>query len=113
MSLKKVAIIFGGVSPEHDVSILTGVQAFYALDQSLYEPIPVYIDQSGQWWSGHALIDHYEQIVNGCHFKGVQAVDLGKGGLYTQGKLQISIDVCLIALHGGDGEDGTIQGLPK
>lgn len=111
MSLKKVAIIFGGVSPEHDVSILTGVQAFYALDQSLYEAMPVYIDQSGQWWSGLALIDNYEQIVNGCRLKGVKNVSLGRGGLYVEGKLDVPIDVCLIALHGGDGEDGTIQGL--
>ena len=71
MSQRKVAILFGGVSPEHDVSILTGVQAFYALDQGRYEAVPVYIDQAGRWWSGHALIKHHDKIVNGCDFKGV------------------------------------------
>lgn len=111
MSQRKVAILFGGVSPEHDVSILTGVQAFYALDQALYDPVPVYIDQKGRWWSGHTLIENHEKIVNGCGFKGVKQVSLGQGGLYVQGKCVMAIDICLIALHGGDGEDGTIQGL--
>ncbi len=111
MSQRKVAILFGGVSPEHDVSILTGVQAFYALDQGCYEAVPVYIDQAGRWWSGDALIKHHDKIVNGCDFKGVKEVSLGQGGLYSGGKRVMTVDVCLIALHGGDGEDGTIQGL--
>ncbi|MDG2348657.1 MAG: hypothetical protein P8L77_04250 [Gammaproteobacteria bacterium] len=111
MSQRKVAILFGGVSPEHDVSILTGVQAFYALDQTRYEAIPVYIDQNGRWWFGHALIENHNEIVNGCRFSGVKEVSLGQGGLYAGGKRIMIVDVCLIALHGGDGEDGTIQGL--
>lgn len=111
MSHKNVAVIFGGISPEHDVSILTGVQSFYALDQSLYEPLAVYIDVKGQWWAGQGLVKNHAQLVNGCNFNDVTKVTLGEGGFYSNNKLIQPIDVCLIALHGGDGEDGTIQGL--
>lgn len=111
MDQKKVAIVFGGVSPEHDVSILTGMQACFALDQSMYEAIPIYIDTKGTWWAGDGLIEHHQKIVNGCNYKGISQVEVGPGGFYHNGQPYQSIDVCLIALHGGDGENGAIQGL--
>ena len=55
MSRKTVAVIFGGRSVEHDVSILTGLQFLDALDTSRYDGLPVYVDPLGQMWTGDAL----------------------------------------------------------
>lgn len=108
---KQVAVIFGGVSPEHDVSILSGVQAFYAIDQSKYEPHAVYIDVHGDWWCGEHLIFEHEKLLFGDFRSKVAKVTLGVKGLYVGDRLHQSIDVCLIALHGGGGENGSVQGL--
>ena len=52
---KKVAVFFGGRSPEHDVSVYTGLEVLQAIDTSLYEAFPVYIATHGQWYIGDAL----------------------------------------------------------
>ena len=109
--LKHVAVIFGGVSPEHDISILSGVQAFFALDQSRFIAHPVYIDTTGRWWSGHYLIPNHKDLLKGQFHKHVDRVCLGPGGLFVKDQLMQSIDVCLIALHGGGGENGSVQGM--
>lgn len=111
MNRKKVAVLFGGVSPEHDVSVLTGVQAYYALDQALFDAIPVYIDGQNRWWTGEGLIEHHASLVNGVNLKGVKQVYLTSDGLFCSNKLVAVVDVCLLALHGSDGENGTIQGI--
>ena len=54
MDKKKIAVFFGGKSFEHDVSILTGLEAYFSIDTTIYEPIPVYIDINGTWWTGAA-----------------------------------------------------------
>ncbi len=111
--LTKVAVLFGGVSPEHDVSIMTGVQAFYALDQQKYSPIPVYIDLKGNWWTGTDLIFKHAQIIQNPDKLDMTPVIMSKGGLLNLNKknTHIAIDVCLLALHGGAGENGGVQGL--
>ena len=50
----KVAVLFGGRSVEHEVSIISGLQALKALPDK-YEGIPVYISKEGQWYCGDAL----------------------------------------------------------
>ena len=45
----RVAVLFGGRSVEHEVSIISGLQAFAALDRSKYEPIPLYIGKDGRF----------------------------------------------------------------
>ena len=51
MEMRKinVAVIFGGRSVEHEVSILSAQQAIAALDQTKYHPVPVYISKTGRW----------------------------------------------------------------
>ncbi|MDD3370983.1 MAG: D-alanine--D-alanine ligase, partial [Alphaproteobacteria bacterium] len=53
----KILVLFGGRSPESDVSIITGLQAIKALDPEKYDPIPLYIAQDGQWFTGDALLE--------------------------------------------------------
>ena len=46
----KVAVIFGGMSTEHDVSIVSGISIIKNLNQNKYEIYPIYIDENGNWF---------------------------------------------------------------
>ena len=52
-----IGIVFGGLSPEHEVSIITSLQAAAALDRSRYTPIAVYLAKDGRWYTGPGLLD--------------------------------------------------------
>ena len=52
---KRVAVFFGGRSPEHDVSVVTGLQILGAIDPAQYEAFPVYITPDGAWLTGDVL----------------------------------------------------------
>ena len=53
----RVAVLLGGRSPEHDVSVITGLQALQAIDQTRFDAFPVYVNPRGQWFVGEALAD--------------------------------------------------------
>lgn len=121
----RVAVLLGGRSPEHDVSIVSGLQAMEALDQQVYESFPVYIATNGEWWVGEPLRDRANYIPNEHALKGLDAVVLdvganpdGTGRLVSKrgsgllGKRKVvEFDVALLAFHGLAGEDGRLQGL--
>lgn len=119
---KNVAVFFGGRSPEHDVSIVTGLQVLQAIDSSLYNPFPVYIAADGSWLIGELLFkrENYIPDVNTLKQLTSVTIDLsvmGKGilysskkGIFSQSK-QFVFDVAVPAFHGLIGEDGQIQGL--
>ena len=52
---RSVAVLFGGRSLEHDVSVVSGLQILHAVDPELFAPMPVYIDQGMRWWIGEDL----------------------------------------------------------
>jgi hypothetical protein len=54
-SKTRVAVFFGGRSPEHDVSIVTGLQVLGAIDSERFETFPLYISPRGEWYVGDAL----------------------------------------------------------
>jgi D-alanine-D-alanine ligase len=117
-----VAVIFGGRSVEHDVSIVTGMQIIRAFDRERYEVVPVYIGRDGKWYTGEPLLDlnnYRDEIIS---YKGLKTAVLSPSvqhhGLIVNpvaGRLQKSevqrIDVVFPAVHGTHGEDGTLQGL--
>ena len=53
----KLGVIFGGVSVEHEVSIITAIQAMNNIDTAKYNVVPIYIDKDGTWYSGAMLKD--------------------------------------------------------
>ena len=121
----RIAVFFGGRSPEHDVSIVTGLQAMEALDQQIYESFPVYIAAGGEWWVGEPLRDRANYIPSEQTLKSLDSVtlDVGAnpegigrliskqgGGLLGKRKT-VEFDVALLAFHGLAGEDGRLQGL--
>jgi D-alanine-D-alanine ligase len=125
MSAKRkttVAVIFGGRSVEHDVSIVTGHQIMRAFDKERYEAVPVYIARDGKWFTGAPLLDLKNFRDEVISFKGVESAILSPSvqhhGLIVNplsGRLQKSdikrLDVVFPAVHGTHGEDGTLQGL--
>ena len=62
--MKKIAVFFGGVSPEHDVSVITGVLTLNALKKTEYDVVPIYIDKKGEWFTGENLfdLDNYKNL---------------------------------------------------
>lgn len=122
MSQNNLLIAFGGVSPEHEVSVLTAIQAAHALSQNGRALIPLYITKNGRWLTGSHLLtlQSYKEIRLAeekgiaCHF----ASDAhGRPGLRTSpaGWLRksqwFSLEAVLCAFHGADGENGSFQGL--
>src|SRR5699024_12230041 len=57
MSTQNIVVAFGGVSPEHEVSVLSAMQAISALEDTEYTIIPLYISKSGRWLTGDLLLD--------------------------------------------------------
>ena len=117
-----VAVIFGGRSVEHDVSVVTASQVMRALDSSRHDLVPVYISREGRWFGGEPLRDLASFDGDVTARRNVVPVLLSPGtqhhGLLLQplaGRLRQSrvqrIDVVFPALHGTHGEDGTLQGL--
>lgn len=123
MSKTRVAVLFGGRSPEHDVSIVSGLQALNALDSSKYEGFPVYVAGDGAWFTGDALRNRANYIPDEEARRGLTRVDLdlsagrgllvprGKTGLFAKKPAPIEFDVALLAFHGVIGEDGQMQGV--
>ena len=117
MSKLTVAVIFGGCSSEHEVSRLSATCILNNLSREKYDVLPVGITKSGRWflYSGNisdiANGEWEEDLKNRPAFL---SPDRGTHGLLVQNGLGYEIkkiDVVFPALHGKNGEDGTIQGL--
>ncbi|MBR1544378.1 MAG: hypothetical protein IJ638_00330, partial [Alphaproteobacteria bacterium] len=79
MAKTKVAVFFGGPSFEHDVSILTGLQVMQVIDITKYEPIPVYVDIDGNWWTGKDLLSMKNYPLNERVKKNLYRISLSVG----------------------------------
>jgi D-alanine-D-alanine ligase len=122
-----VAVLFGGRSAEHEVSVITGHQVMDALEAAGYRILPIYITKEGEWYVGQALhnIRQYTEPTFHVHrLRDVHRVSLspdrsirqllphpasGKGLLKRIPRLWA--DVFFPTIHGSFGEDGTLQGL--
>lgn len=114
--MKNIIVFFGGISCEHDVSVITGVLTLNSLDKTLYNPIPVYISKKGEWLYGEELFD--VSFYKSGNFSTLKKATLlsGENTLYIRGiRLKKIGDIfCAInCLHGLNGEDGTLAGLLK
>lgn len=127
MSNPTVAVLFGGRSVEHEVSVITGHQTMDALDQAGFPSLPIYITKQGDWYAGEGLhnLDLYrEQTFHAAGLKNVYRVSLSPdrsvrqlvvhpaatGGL-LQKSPKLWADVFFPVVHGTHGEDGSLQGL--
>jgi len=122
-----VGVALGGVAPEHEVSVISALQAAAALDRERYDPVPLYIAKDGTWYTGEALLDVDRYADLDTLLKEAMPVALcptphGRlellenreaGGFerLSRPPRRIPVDVMLLGLHGGAGEDGGLQGL--
>jgi D-alanine--(R)-lactate ligase len=107
----KIAILFGGCSEEHPVSVKSAQEIAGALDLRSYEAFYVGITRSGSWKLCDGPTADWE---SGPGRPAVLSPDRGTGGLLVldQGRYQsIALDLVFPVLHGKQGEDGAIQGL--
>ena len=106
-----IAVFFGGRSCEHDISIITGVQVLNALGDG-YHVLPVYMKDGGFYTSD--LMPDVGFFEN-PNLKKATRIWLIDGSFYTRkGKLLLkkeTPDVALICCHGGEGENGVLQGF--
>ncbi|MFZ2152946.1 MAG: D-alanine--D-alanine ligase family protein [Microgenomates group bacterium] len=115
----KVAVLFGSRSVEHEVSIVTAMEVFAAMDKEKYEAVPIYIDKQGRWNTGKDL-DKLESFMNLELVAKNKLVECMLPAVVGQKSLVLmesgqgmpsEIDIVFPALHGTYGEDGTLQGL--
>lgn len=112
--MNSVAVVFGGPSPEHDISVLTGLQACRLLAADGVDAVGVYWTKSGQWLRvppDVEAVDFLEPTV-----RGASALELHVPGGFVESKRfrggqALEVDVVLNCCHGGAGEDGSLEGL--
>jgi D-alanine-D-alanine ligase len=117
----RVAVVFGGRSAEHEVSLQSARNVIESLDRNKYEPVLIGIDKEGRWF----LNENSMQLLDASDPKlirlssGSQEVALTPNGagsslISLKGNQPAGrIDVIFPVLHGPFGEDGTIQGLAR
>ena len=110
MSKGTVAVVFGGPSPEHEISILTGLQAERVLRDGGYDVAPVYVAPSGAWYQVPANAEGKDFLEGPPKAAQVLDVRLGDGaGLWLKkglGQKKLDLDAALLCFHGGAGEGG-------
>lgn len=121
MSMKKlrIAVIFGGRSGEHDVSLMSARSVLNVLDPEKYEVTQIGITLDGEWLHGKDTLTAFEKKDFGKLDHVILSPDPSERGFYATRTTQYATTLALIAtpdvfypvLHGPFGEDGTIQGL--
>lgn len=114
----KVGVIFGGESVEHEVSIITAVQAMNYMDQKKYEVVPIYISKDRNWYTGESLreMSTYKDLSLVPTLakevtltkKDDEFILQKKNGLF-KGTVE-TIDVAFPIVHGKGVEDGSLSG---
>ena len=116
----RVGVLYGGKTTEHEVSIITAVQAMKNLNPEKYDVIPLYLTKNNEMYTGEPLkeIDIYrEPELLKSYCKNVVCYSNGEGILALQNKKGIfkkivgEVDVVLPCVHGYNMEDGNIEGL--
>lgn len=107
MARKKIAILFGGRSVEHGVSVNSARNIFQYIDQKKFEPVLMGITQQGDW----RLTKNVSSSINKGEKLSLR-LNAGKPTFKTKTKRYVP-DIVFPVLHGTDGEDGSIQGLLK
>ena len=107
---ESIAVIFGGPSDEHDISILTGLQSSRILSNK-YEVKNIYWSKDNKWYLVNNALESIDFVDNDDIFKKELTIKYdSEPGFYLK-KKKISFEVAVNACHGGPGEDGTLQSL--
>ncbi len=121
---KRVGVFFGGMSPEHEVSVISAHQVMAAMDRDRYEPVAVYVGKDGRWFTGGKTMDlsafsdvdalrsgAIEVVVGTAGHGRIELVPRKSKRWFSSKHSSVTLDVVFPAFHGGPGESGGIQGL--
>ena len=118
MNRKKIAVIFGGASPEYEVSLKSAAAVIANMNTRRYEPVLIGITRGGQWLRYYGIAQNVENDTWHTHgnlcVPAIISPSREVGGIleYCRGEYQtMHIDAAFPVLHGRYGEDGTVQGL--
>lgn len=104
MEKKKIGVIFGGMSTEHNVSIVSGTSIIKNLNKEKYHIIPIYINQKGEWNYYTKPVEEIDVLTVDDKMTQIKKID-------NPIEVLEEIDIAFPVLHGLYGEDGTIQGM--
>lgn len=119
----RIALIFGGRSVEHEVSVISGIQAYMSIDKEKYDVTPVYLTKNNEMYVGEdiggiesykdipALLGRSTRVIMINEGDGVHMVS-HKAGLFSK-KTDIPVDLAFPVVHGTNVEDGALQGYFK
>ena len=117
----RAGVFFGGKSVEHEVSVISGLQAYNSFNRDKYEPIPIYITKDNELYTGEAIGD----IANYKNIPALLQKSIRVFFMCEQGQVQLirypakkignsvvaQIDVAFPVVHGANVEDGSLQGF--
>ena len=118
----RLMVLFGGRSVEHEVSVISALQAIASLDQNKYDIIPVYITKENEFYTSFecSCIEEYKNIPalikksERCTLMNIEgSVKLLRYPFRNTGGVLTEIDVAFPIVHGTNVEDGTLQGYLK
>ena len=118
-----VAVFFGGRSVEHEISVISALQAINAFDENKYNIIPIYISKQGKWYTGSNLLElknykdldklvsEAEEVFMRPVYGDYSLYKVKSGLLSKKNPVVADLHVAIPILHGTNGEDGVFEGL--
>lgn len=118
-----VAVFFGGRSVEHEISVISALQAINAFDSEKYNIVPIYISKQGRWFTGSNLLDlkNYknldkliadaDEVFMRPDFGDYNLYKVNTGLFSKKNPVVAELHVAIPVLHGTNGEDGVFEGL--
>ncbi|MEQ1722694.1 MAG: D-alanine--D-alanine ligase family protein [Pseudobdellovibrio sp.] len=116
---KKIALVFGGKSAEHEVSIVSAANIYAALDKSLFEAVLIGISKEGSWYhfQDESVFKKYKSLkddeLDSNHVASLVAYHEKALLFILKTQEKIPLDCAFPIVHGTMGEDGTLQGYFK
>ncbi len=118
-----VAVFFGGRSVEHEISVISALQAINAFNQEKYNIYPIYITKQGRWFTGDALLnirnyrnipallEKCEEVFMRPEYGDFNLYKANVGRFARRNPVLTELHVAIPVLHGTNGEDGIFEGL--
>ena len=98
--MKRLGVLFGGRSGEHDISLMSASAILQSMDKEKYQPVPIGVDRDGNWYLAESNLTHIEK-----------EEWIKKAKPINPGEIINHIDFAFPAIHGTMGEDGSLQGF--
>lgn len=118
-----VAVFFGGRSVEHEISVISAIQAINAFDANKYNVVPIYISKQGRWYTGENLLNlknyrdlnrlvaEADEVFMRPEFGDFNLYKVHTGLFSKKNPVVAELHVAIPVLHGTNGEDGIFEGL--